>query len=97
MLSRFRAAYNDAYSYSRNHVSSLFFALVHVELASHASVINIPSMACITDIPDWCHIETKGVGRPGTDGAETATGACVFVCVYVCVSTYLLYRADQFH
>eukprot|EP00605_Chrysophyceae_sp_TOSAG23-4_P000803 GSChrysophyteH1.ASY1.ANO1.892.1 assembled CDS len=37
-------------------------------------VTNLPSMACITDIPDWCHIETKGLGKaPNFGGKSTGT------------------------
>ena len=38
------------------------FPNTFISAAMRNPVTNIPSMATITDIPDWCHIEVKGLG-----------------------------------
>jgi acylaminoacyl-peptidase len=42
-------------------------------------VINLPSMANVTDIPDWCHVEAKGAGKFdfGTYQAITKEVSCL--------------------
>ncbi len=51
-----------------------------VSCALRNPVTNLPSMASITDIPDWCHIEAKGLGSaPSVADSTAGSGTAVTV------------------
>ena len=82
------------------YISILFFTLlyIHVEYCRNP-VTNIPSMVGVTDIPDWCHIEAKGLdsynfdaffqGGPDIDTLKRMQEVCISVCTLVFIQTHV--------